>query len=161
MSEETAPRAGPDASGLRAAPRPRRWLAVVLGLTIFVSGVVLGGVGALTLQRQFMIHQFHHPEKTPARLTGRIQKHLELTGEQAGEVEEIIRHAQTVLQQVQREFQPRIAAEFDRVQQEVAAVLDEEQARKWNDWYMKTRETWTPRLPAGEEASPDPAFSGK
>jgi len=130
--------------------RPGRWIPIFLGFVIFFSGVVLGGSGALILQKRILLHGLHHPEKVPGRLTEHMQDKLKLTDVQAEQILEILTRRQQRLQELQREVQPRFEAEFDAVRLEIIAVLDPDQAGRYDEWYAKVRKTWTPSIPKEE-----------
>lgn len=142
-------------SGRIYAPpaRPGRWIPILLGFVIFCSGVVLGGSGALILQKRIILHGLHHPEKVPGRLTEQMQDKLKLTDAQAAQILEILTRRQQSIQTLQKEVQPRFEAEFDAVRLEILDVLNPDQAQKYDDWYTRVRKTWTPPLPGNDEAT--------
>jgi hypothetical protein len=122
-----------------------------LALLIFVSGVVVGGGVTLIAVRNRALRAIHHPEEAPPRIAARLRSALALSAEQTRQVETIVRTRQQALQAIRREVQPRVVAELDRVESEIAAVLDAEQRAKWHALFNHLRETWLPPPPGQQE----------
>jgi len=131
---------------LPPAPR-RRWLTVLLLLVIFFSGSVLGGGGMFVFLRNRALHVLHHPEDGPARMANRLRSKLGLSAEQTRQVEEILRQRQLALQAIRREVQPRVVAELNEVERQIAAVLDDAQQEKWHAIFTRLCDTWIPDVP--------------
>jgi hypothetical protein len=147
------PDTGTSPQKLHSLPRRTgRWIQILLAFVIFICGMVLGGSGALILEKKIILHSLHHPEEFPGKLAKHMKQKLGLTDAQKGEILEILSHRQERLQKLQQEVQPRFEAEFEAVQKEINTVLDPEQARKYNAWFDKVRKTWTP--PAPREGGP-------
>jgi len=122
---------------------------------IFFCGIILGGSGALILEKKIILHSLHHPEEFPAKLARQMQDKLDLTDEQTEQILGILSHRQKRLQQLQRQVQPRFQAEFEAVQEEINEVLNPEQAKTYNAWFEKVKKAWTPPIPA-DAVSPAP-----
>ena len=130
------------------APRRRRWwVSLLLGMVVFSSGFVVGGAAALIVARQRILNAIHHPEEAPTRITARLRGYLDLTDEQAAEVEKILRQRQAAFQAIRAEVQPRVMAELALVEEQVADVLDDSQQAKWHKRFAELRETWVPPDP--------------
>jgi len=138
-----------------AGRRPGRWPAILLGLSIFVCGMILGAGGALILEKKIILHSLRHPEEFPERMTEHMQEKLGLSDLQSSRILLILTERQGRLQDLQREVQPRFEAEFEAVQKEISAVLDPEQARRYNTWFDQVRKTWTPPIRTDREPPPD------
>jgi hypothetical protein len=132
-------------------PLPRRrsgWLrTLLLGSVILLSGMIIGSGLTLHVIWNRVTTMLQHPDAIPERWTERLQSRLDLTPEQAERIEQIMRERQEALRDLRREWQPLLMEELDRLQEEVAAVLDEEQARKWNERCTYLREHLVPPLP--------------
>ncbi len=140
--------AAPSSGRIKPRPRkPGRWISILLGFVIFICGIVLGGGGALILEKKFILHSLRHPEDFPGRMAERMQEKLDLSDLQTRQILEILTHRQQRLQKLQEEVQPRFEAEFAAVQVEISDVLNPEQARRYNDWFDNVRKTWTPPIP--------------
>jgi NADH dehydrogenase/NADH:ubiquinone oxidoreductase subunit G len=133
-------------SPLPAPPRRRRWLSIVLTLVVFISGFVLGaGTVAISIRNQALF-ALHHPEQEPARIAARLRRSLRLSDEQTQRVQQILEDRQAALESIRRDVQPRVVAELDLVEQQIAAVLDERQREQWEKSFRQLRETWIPPL---------------
>jgi hypothetical protein len=138
----------PTKAVLPPRPRPRwRWLALFLAVVIFASGFIAGGGITLVTLRNTLLYYVHHPEQFPPVAAARLRSKLDLTDEQTRQVDEILRKRQAALQAIRREVQPRVLAELDLVEQEVAKVLTPEQRERWHKRFGELRETWTPPMP--------------
>ncbi len=140
---------------IQGPPRRRRRLIwrVVLSLILVASGAVIGsGLTVLVLARELQI-RLHHPELFAARATGRLQRFLDLSDDQARQVESILSEHQKQIQSIRRECQPRFERQIDEIRTEISAVLKPEQARKWESWLDDKRRTWLPPVP---QSAPGP-----
>ena len=107
------------------------WMQVVVLLVVFASGI---GVGALSATRYVIGRVQHyrtHPEVLPEEITQSLTRRLRLTAEQQSEVLKIISHRHARIEEVRQASAPEIHSEFDRMEQEVAAVLEERQKEQW------------------------------
>ena len=142
----------------RAVPRfraSRRWPSVLLCFVFFLCGMVIGGGGTLIVTKHVMLYRLHHPEKRVLQDAKLLQKKLGLTDEQTREVLAIFREKLKVFDSLRREIDPRVQEQLDNLKRDVAAVLDKGQAQKWNTWFEKTREMWTPPLPSAQDQAMD------
>jgi hypothetical protein len=128
-------------------PRRRWWLRLVLTLVIFVSGALVGTGGTVLVIRNRVLSGIHHPEQMPQRMVNRLRWPLGLSEEQAVELEQVFERRQASLQQLRRRFQPELEAELDQIEVEVADVLDEEQQKRWQEYFGHIRRTWMPPMP--------------
>jgi hypothetical protein len=127
--------------------RSRPWLRGLLLLVIWISGAVVGAGGALIVARQRVLHRIHHPEEMPAAVVSRLQSKLGLNDRQAEQVETVLENGQREIQAVRRQFQPRLEDELDQLGEEIGAVLDRDQRRRWDDYFLRLRKTWLPTVP--------------
>ena len=139
--------ASPDPVASLVPPPRRRWTRLLLALLIFLSGVGVGVGGALIVVRHRVLHAIHHPDEMPALLAARLRHRLRLSTEQVQRVETIFTQRQHALQEVRRRAQPEVEAELERVEQQVAEVLDEQQRQAWHRQFQQLRDTWLPALP--------------
>lgn len=142
-----------DSRTLPPVPRRRWWLTLICASSIFSSGLVVGGGATLIVVRNRALRAIHHPDEAPPRIAARLRSALRLSPEQTEQVETIVRRRQQALQAIRREVQPQVVAELDRVESEIAAVLDAGQQAKWHALFTHLRETWLPPPPVGEESS--------
>lgn len=144
----TEPRVGPqELPQPAAAPRRRWWVHVLLSLVIFASGSAAGIGATLIVLRQRVLFALHHPREMPVRIAANMRRPLQLSDQQVRQVEQILSQRQQVLQDIRRRVQPDVEAELDRVEQQVAEVLDHQQRERWREHFAQLRGTWLPPLP--------------
>jgi hypothetical protein len=110
------------------------------------GGIIGSGVTALVIVRGVQ-HRLHHPEEFPAHAAARLRRALQLSDSQSSAVETILRKRQAAIQDIRRGFQPKLEAEIDGLQKDIAAVLNPDQAAKWSTWLDEKRRTWLPAVP--------------
>lgn len=134
-----------------ASKRRCSWLRLVLYLVIFASGCVVGAGVTVIVVRNGALFAVHHPEEMPSRIAARMARALSLDDEQTREVECILRERQSALQDIRREFQPQVENELDRLEEQVSAVLNDQQRENWRDRFDYLRRTWVPAPPPSTE----------
>jgi len=127
-----------EARDLPKAPARRRWVSVVLTLVVLASGMILGAGSVLLVVRHRALMRIHRPQEAAAMDTARIQKALGLNDEQA-------RKVQAILLARQAAIYGSVQKEFDRLEDDVAGVLDEQQRQLWHEKFGWFRKTWIPR----------------
>ena len=131
-----------------AVPRWRRWrLHVLLSLVIFASGGAVGVGATLIVLRSRVLYAIHHPREMPVKIAANMRRPLQLSDEQVRQVEQILSQRQQLLQDIRRRVQPEVEAELDRVEQQVAEVLDNQQRERWHEHFTRLRGIWLPPLP--------------
>lgn len=127
-------------------PHPRRWLMWLLMFVMLFSGMVIGAGGAAIVIRSQVISHLHEPERMPERATKMLARRLDLSDEQTAEVKQILVYRQQELLAIRRETLPRVNEQLDQVEQEIAAVLINEQRTKFAADFQRLRETWVPQV---------------
>jgi len=136
-------------------PRPRRrWLRTTLfGMSILICGMVIGSGLTLRVLWVQLTEAIQNPDQMPERITHRMTRVLDLTEEQALEVRAILNREYYALESLRAEIAPRVQAELDKTRDEIVAVLDPDQARRWLKRFEFLRKRWTPpaaaNLPPG------------
>jgi hypothetical protein len=134
-------------SPIPVAPvRSRGWLRVGLAVVIFISGFVIGGFTVATVIHNRVVESVHHPELVTSRIAARLRSVLDLSDGQTEEVTAIIEERRLAIQEIRREFQPRIEQELDKAQQQIAAILDARQQVAWEQHFQAMRDKWLPPL---------------
>lgn len=114
-------------------PRRHRGMFIGLLVAVFLSGgVVGGGVGMLFTQQQFS-DCLRHPERMLQRMMSMFRSELNLSDEQAKQVDEIVRRHHEQIEAIRAEVHPRFSAEYSAMHEEVKAVLSEEQRARWDE----------------------------
>ena len=129
-------------------PRKRRTPKVWLTL-IFVSGIVVGGVGGSLVTQHRMLAMLRSPAQVPDRIMPQIRSRLRLDAKQAAQVEEIVRQRYANIESLRAEVYPEQREEFSAMHDDVAPLLDEQQKVAWNALCQTVEERYLPRKPAG------------
>jgi hypothetical protein len=126
-------------------PRKRRpWRSLLLGLVILFCGILIGaGITVIALHK-VVLYAIHHPEQVPSRITERLRGKLGLSDDQAKKIRAILNERQKAFQALRRATRPKMEREIERLKEDVAAVLDENQARKWRKRFDTLRRQWIP-----------------
>ncbi|MEM7559306.1 MAG: hypothetical protein AAF394_09290 [Planctomycetota bacterium] len=117
------------------------WVQVTVLLLVFLGGVGVGAVGASRYVLTRMQHYRTHPEVLPAEITDTLTSRLRLTEEQSQKVLAVISKRHGRIEQIRQTSSPEIHSEFDLLEKEVAAVLNETQRQRWlatADWVRKS-----------------------
>lgn len=88
-----------------------------------------------------MQHYRAHPEVLPVEITDTLTRRLKLTAEQSEEVLNVITYRHGRIEEVREESSPEIHSEFDLLEEEVAAVLNDRQKQRWlrtTEWVRKS-----------------------
>ena len=128
-----------EANHLPPPARCRRWLVWLLMVVVVVSGLAIGGAGALLVARNVVIGLIQHPERTMPELAQLLGRRLRLTPDQVRRVEEILVAREKRIEALRREVQPRIGGELDKIEEEVSGVLDPQQRERWQKLFEQSR----------------------
>lgn len=122
----------PPADHVPPPPRRRgRWPFVGLALLILASGMVIGAVVSALVTRQAVLGAMRDPGRVSTRLVSRLTEDLGLTEEQAEAVRRIVEKRAANLRELRAEVAPRLREEVRLMEEEIAVVLDPEQAKLW------------------------------
>jgi len=144
----------PATSPLSTSDSPRRrWLSIVLALVIFLAGMASGAALAVIVAVNRIQFAIHHPEAAPPRIAAAIARRLDLDDSQRAKVETIVAARQGEIAAIRRQFQPEIVEQLDRLQDEVAGVLEDAQRTRWTVLFEQFRTRWLP--PAPPVGAPD------
>lgn len=107
----------------------KRWTAAALLAVAFLLGMAIGGLGMELLHLRRIAAWHHRGGEPPAFgfLVQRLERRLELSPEQARQVEEILERARRDLGDMHREVRPRIHRRLAEARSEIEAVLTPEQ----------------------------------
>lgn len=159
LSDRHAPAEDSSSPAPGAAPplaprRRRRWPTLLLALVLFASGLIAGaGVTALVIAQRART-AIQQPERMPARLARHLGRRLGLSPDQSARVQAILAERQEALQEIRSRCQPEMEAELDRIEREIAAVLEGKQVEKWERLFRRLRRAWVPPLPPAGWPSP-------
>ncbi len=131
--------------------RRRPWRSLLLGLIILFCGMLIGaGITVIILQK-VVLYAIHHPEEIPNRLTERLRNKLGLTDEQTKNVKAILIERQKAFMALRRATRPKMERELEQLREDVAAILDKNQARKWRKRFDTLRRQWMPPQPPKDD----------
>lgn len=99
--------------------------------------------------------RFSIRKKRPQRITDRVRGKLGISDEQAARIKAILSERQKAIQALRRQVQPQIEDELNQAREEVAALLNPEQAEKWRKRFDKLR-IWFPALPPESNSDKTP-----
>jgi hypothetical protein len=143
--------------------RPRRsrkqtLLSVLLGLVILLCGGVIGSGLTLHFLWGRLMTGIHNPRagEMPERLTGRIDRMLDLNDEQRARVEEIIREKQQVFLEMRADFFPRVNSLIEDLHSAIATELDDKQRATWDTRLNHLQELFIPEQYRESEEQPSP-----
>ena len=134
----------PGRSSRRALP----WLIqVMILLAVFAAGGVVGATVSVRLLLGRIEYYRQNADALPADVAARLHYRLRLDDQQARQIREIIgrRHPRIVHHRDQSAQAMR--KEFQQMEQEVAAVLDETQQAQWRAIAATVRQRFLPPAP--------------
>lgn len=118
-----------------------------LMLGIFSCGCLVGGV----VTKELLWHQWRLAMKNPKNLATRISPQLVssvgLRAEQRDRVEYLISRRYENMESLRAEVYPLQVAEFDKLDKEIEAELDETQRSRWASLVKKLRSDYLPTAP--------------
>lgn len=116
-------------------PRRTKWIAALIVAGAFVAGVLVGIAAThLLLHRG---HRRHMPGRASHFMAERLDRRLDLTDEQEKKVKEIIARRHARMDQVWGSVHPRVRAEIDATNDEIAKILTPEQRAKFEKIKMR------------------------
>jgi len=129
-TQDTAAAVAPPKSPWR---RYFHWPTLLLAAIVLVCGVVIGSAGTAAIIRHGITDAVQHPELSAARATKRLRRQLDLSEQQAQQVEKILAERTKAFGDIYRDNLPRISQEIALTKQQVAEVLNEKQRQQWNE----------------------------
>lgn len=119
-------------------------ILILLGL-VFAAGVIAGVTGTRFAVKKVVEQATKKPEVVRAKLEVELARQLKLTPEQRPKVHEIVGRGFDDIQQLRRDFQPRLGVILKRSEREIREVLDEQQKVKL-DLMLKKKSAQVPAL---------------
>ena len=112
-----------------------KWKLGLIVVLIFIIGY-LAGIGTLISLWDFKFSPLSYMGD-PARIMSRLTKTLNLNQEQKETVEQIVQRTRKDLLHLRDEVKPKIRKRLERARYEIAAILNEEQKSKFNQFVEK------------------------
>lgn len=135
---------------LRQLPRRRWWRDVILGITLFACGFLVGGV-VVTKYYVSRTASVARSGVDQQQTIARLQRTLDLNAEQTQQVQTIITKGLDDLRGIRQSVRPQIDATLQRVRTEVSSLLNQRQKRIWERRFDLTRERWFPPIPENSQ----------
>lgn len=138
-------------------PRRRWWRSLLVGIAILFCGMLIGSGLTMRVLWNRVTDIVQHPDQLPQRITQRVNRFLDLTPEQQTKVQDILAKRQLSIEALRRQVYPNIQSEMDGLRDDVAAILNPDQARRWKERFEQLRTRWWPPLlpqPAPQTAAP-------
>jgi hypothetical protein len=127
--------------------RPPRKLLFAMMVAVFASGGVIGsGSTLMVINRRIEDNERHHdPALTSQRIVGELSEKLSLNEEQTAQIEQITQDHLAALDRLRRDdFFPKIREQFKLMEDQVNAVLGDEQRAQYHAWLEEKRQRVCP-----------------
>jgi hypothetical protein len=124
--------------------------AVALALIIFVAGGVAGfGVARLLRRPPPPFMGPMAPEPPVGDLVDRLRNELLLSDDQVQKVREIYQQRHDALVAIRDKMGPELKSEYDKLDEQMKAVLNTAQYERWSERFRSLRERMLPPPPPG------------
>ncbi|HVX11444.1 MAG TPA: hypothetical protein VHC22_09705 [Pirellulales bacterium] len=136
-------------AGAAAGRRPPRNLLLGMMVAVFFSGGVIGSGSTLMLINRRIEDNARHydPIKSAEKVTSELEVKLSLDSGQAAQVEQIMKDHLAALDRLRREvFFKKIREQFKQMEDQVNAVLDDEQRTQWHAWLAERQQRVCPSV---------------
>jgi hypothetical protein len=135
--------------------RPRRWVTLVLCTVIFAAGGIVGWGLTVRLQQKDWPPPNKTFEQRRDQFTERIGGKLDLTPEQTDTLRDIVSRRIRAFESIRQKMLPEMHAQHEALDRELRPLLNEEQAKRWDELYAALNERWfTPAPSEGAETQP-------
>jgi hypothetical protein len=136
-----------------AKPRRRRFWTILLALIIFICGVLVGGGLSFKIVTAGYKRAFQDPGFLAEKIIRRMERRLDLSGDQVKQVREIVLEQQKAFQSLHKEFRPRMDGQIEKTRRDLSEVLTPEQVQKWEKSFARIQRFWLPPLPGEPRGS--------
>ena len=109
----------------------QRLLAAVAAVLLFGLGISIGIRIGSTTARQDLVESLRPTLSIDQRVLSRLTQVLRLTDSQTAPVGEIVRRYHDRVAELRAQTLPQMTSEFDLMQRDVAALLDDSQRERW------------------------------
>ena len=108
-------------------------------LVVFIAGGLLGATFAAKSIHSRMQQFRRNPEVLRGKITARLQRNLKLTREQKEQVREIFERRHSNMVALHRQAGAEARIEFNTMEREIGAILNEDQAHEWRKLAERVR----------------------
>jgi len=141
-----------------------RWRIAFFGLAILLAGIVIGAALTLIWVRPRPIGWPSGPEFVSKKMIYDLQRYLHLSREQTEKAESILQKHMRKLNDIRMNARPQIVEQLRLMNEEISAVLTEQQKQIWQDRLQQLQRQLQPpgrRLGGGVEGPPRGRSRGK
>ena len=114
-------------------------------LVVFVAGGLAGAMLAMKSVHSRMEYLRKNPDALPTVVVPRLQHILALSDQQSEQLREIIGRRHPRIIEFRNQGMVGMHAEFEAMEKEIAAILDEQQAAKWHAVADNVRSRFMPQ----------------
>jgi Spy/CpxP family protein refolding chaperone len=139
-----------------------RWRMAFFGLVILLAGLVIGISSTLMVVRHGeRVHPWGPGFPSGTIIMRDLQRYLDLSPEQVKKIEAIVKKRMQKLEQLREEARPKVAEQLKLMNEEISAVLTEEQRRDWQqNWKREFHRFQRPPRPGGPRPGEGPRHRG-
>jgi uncharacterized protein YneF (UPF0154 family) len=117
----------------KSQPRRRQIiLQIIVGVIIFISGIVVGSGGTVALLKNRVIWIHRHPRIEAAHIAKEIASQYGLKDEQTQRVEQIFNSRFQTRTTIRQEYEAKMETENQKLVAEMKEILSPEQFQRWN-----------------------------
>ena len=139
-----------------AMQRVHRWRMAFFGLVILLAGVAIGASLALILGRGLLEQRPPGQERSGKRMIRDMRHHLNLSPEQAEEIDPILKKHMKALRKIRTEVRPRIIEQLELMNNEISSMLNEQQQSLWQRHFQRLRRNLQEAPGPGDHRPPGP-----
>jgi len=121
------------------------WRMAFFGLVILVAGIVIGGSLMLIFAPEKLINPPPGPEFRSLRMIPPLRRDLGLNPEQVEKIKPILDKHMQKLHTIRTEARAEIAETLSQMNQEIAAILTDEQQQRWQHEISRLQSELRPR----------------
>ena len=141
---------------LLAMQRVHRWRMAFLGLVILLAGLAIGASLTLILGRGLLEHRPRGREIAGERMIRNLKRHLQLSSEQAEQIEPILKKHLEALHKIRIEARPKVIEQFELMNDEISSILSEQQKSLWQRHFHRLQRDLQARPGPGHRGPPPP-----
>jgi gas vesicle protein len=121
------------------------WRMAFFGLIILIAGIAIGGSSMLIFAPNKLLQPPPGPEFRTMRMIPPLSRDLGLTREQADKIKPILDKHMKKLNTIRTEARSEIAETLKQMNQEIAAILTDQQQQRWRHEISRLQDELRPR----------------
>lgn len=138
------------------------WKVILATIVIFAAGLLTGGILTWRLEQANLMRRAHRTAQ-PASPGGwrfeflrRAQRELDLSPEQRGQIDKLLKESQERTRVIMEPVSPQIHAEMLRTKEEFRKILTPEQQKRFDELLKKPAHPRDQRRPQGAPVEKKP-----